>query len=314
MDGFRVIRPGLLSTVQDLGRFGYLRFGLSATGPMDDHAFRWANLLVGNRPGEAALEMAFFGPELEALADLTVALTGADMQPMVDGTPVPMWTSFVLKKGQTLRLSGAREGLYAYLAVAGGIEVPTVLGSKATDILGRIGGIDGRPLRQGDVLRVGTPCLPCRPPRNEIPRDLIPRYGREVRLRVVLGPQDDYFAEEGLQAFLEGKYLVTNQTDRMGARLQGPPIKHRQATEILSEGMMLGAVQVPPNGQPIVLFAGRQTVGGYTKIAVVISPDVRLAAQARPGSSVSFEAVSVEEAQRLLREYESQFNGSNHLR
>lgn len=314
MDGFRVIRPGLLSTVQDLGRFGYLRFGLSATGPMDDHAFRWANLLVGNRLGEAALEMAFFGPELEALADLTVALTGADMQPMVDGTPVPMWTSFVLKKGQTLRLSGAREGLYAYLAVAGGIEVPTVLGSKATDILGRIGGIDGRPLRQGDVLRVGTPCLPCRPPRNEIPRDLIPRYGREVRLRVVLGPQDDYFAEEGLQAFLEGKYLVTNQTDRMGARLQGPPIKHRQATEILSEGMMLGAVQVPPNGQPIVLFAGRQTVGGYTKIAVVISPDVRLAAQARPGSSVRFEAVSVEEAQRLLREYESQFNWSNHLR
>lgn len=307
MDGLKVVQPGLLTTIQDLGRFGYLRFGLSATGPMDDHAFRWANLLVGNKPGEAALEMAFFGPELEALSDLTVALTGADMQPKVDGKPIPMWTSFTLKKGQVLSLSGSREGLYAYLAVAGGIDVPTVLGSKATDILGRIGGLEGRPLRKGDVLRIGSPGFL---KQYKIPGNLIPKYEKEVRLRVVLGPQDDYFGEEGMKAFLEGQYVVTNQTDRMGARLQGPPIKHKQATEIISEGMMLGAIQVPPNGQPIILFAGRQTIGGYTKIATVISSDIRLAAQAKPGSLVSFEAVSIEEAQGLLREYESQFNTS----
>jgi antagonist of KipI len=295
----RILEPGPQTTVQDLGRPGYLRVGIPPSGPIDRRAFVLANRLVGNVDGAAALECTLAGPRFEARAAGAFAVTGAEVPVLVNDVTVPMWTALPLTPGDVVKIGTARTGARAYVAVAGGIEVPPALGSRSTFLRGRLGGFGGRALRRDDVLSLGVaaPAPPCR-----VKAAAIPLLGSEPVLRVVLGPQDDRFSKEGIATFLGSPYEVLPQSDRMGARLRGPRIGHRRGHDIVSDGIALGSVQVPGDGQPIVLLVDRQSTGGYTKIATVCSVDIARLGQARPGHRVHFEAVTVVEAHRLLRE------------
>jgi antagonist of KipI len=302
MNVLEILDGGLLTTVQDTGRRGYQRYGVPASGAMDLLALRAANRLVGNPDDCAALEATLLGPRLRVLAPVTLALTGGDLGATVDGRPAPRWESFDAAAGATLAFSGVRDGVRAYLAVAGGLDVPVVLGSRSTYLRSRLGGLEGRALKAGDLLRaVGVrPVIDAAGRR--VPEEDRPVYGHAHRLRVVLGPQDDEFTPAGVRTFLSSTYAVTPQSDRMGCRLAGAAIEHASGPDIVSDGTPPGAVQVAGDGMPIVLMADRGTAGGYTKIATVISADLPRLAQAAPGDSVRFEAVSVGEAVALLSE------------
>ncbi|MBI2218274.1 MAG: biotin-dependent carboxyltransferase [Candidatus Rokubacteria bacterium] len=292
--------PLPLTTVQDLGRPGHLRYGIPPSGPMDRLAFVAANRLVGNADGAAGLECALVGPRLEAMRPCAIAVTGADMAPTVNGERRPRWTAIALRAGDQVRLGPAKAGMRAYVAFSGGIDVPPVLGSRATYMRGQLGGLEGRALRKGDTLRLFDAPIP--PARRVVdPPDADP--GLEVTVRVVLGPEADRFTEAGVKAFLTGAYELLQQSDRMGARLRGPRIAHARGHDIISNGIALGTVQVPGDGQPIVLLVDRQSAGGYTKIATVCSFDIGRLAQQKPGRHVRFQAVDVAEAHRLLHEH-----------
>ncbi len=301
-----VVSPGLLTTVQDLGRLGFQRYGVPASGAMDQVALRAANLLVDNEEGAAGLEATGEGPVLRARADLVVAVVGADMQPHLDGSPIESGAAVLVKNGQLIEFGRARRGLRAYVAVAGGIDVPVVLGSRSTCLPAVFGGFQGRALRQGDLLPVGASKARTARPDG---RRLSPRWsGRlpdAITLRVVLGPQDDLFTSEGVQTFLNGAYRLMPEMDRMGARLRGPAIAHRTSADIISDSIPLGAVQIPADGQPIILLADRQTTGGYAKIAVVVSEDVFRLAQATAGQVIRFCQVSLKDAHASVRAYEA---------
>jgi antagonist of KipI len=294
----RVLDPGPQTTVQDAGRRGQLRYGIPPSGPVDARSFTLANRLVGNVDGEAALEFTLIGPRLRVEGPCTAAVTGAVVPVTVNDAPAPRWTTLTLAAGDVLRIGPARAGVRGYVAFAGGIDVPPVLGSRATYLRGRLGGLDGRALRRDDVLRLG-PASPA--PRRAVRPDAIPDWQESPALRVVLGPQADRFTDEGIAAFLGGVYEVLPQSDRMGARLQGPRIAHARGHDIISDGVALGAVQVPGDGQPIVLLVDRQSTGGYTKIATVCSFDIPRVGQAKPGQRIRFSAIDVREAQRLSR-------------
>jgi biotin-dependent carboxylase-like uncharacterized protein len=294
----RVVDPGAQTTVQDAGRRGQLRYGIPPSGPVDARSFTLANRLVGNPDGAAALEFTLVGPRLRAEAPCAIAVTGADAPVTVNDAPAAAWTTLMLAAGDVVRIGAARAGVRGYVAVAGGIEVPPVLGSRSTYLRGRLGGLEGRALRRDDVLRPGA-AGPVR--RRAVPSGLVPDWRREPVLRVVLGPQADRFTDDGLATFLGGTYEVLPQSDRMGARLAGPRIAHARGHDIISDGIALGAVQVPGDGQPIVLLVDRQSTGGYTKIATVCSFDIPRIGQAKPGQRVRFSAVDVAEAQRLSR-------------
>lgn len=298
-----VVDPGPLTTVQDLGRPGYQRLGIPPSGPLDRAAFVLANRLVGNPDAAAGLELTFRGPRLEVRRDCVAAVTGADMAMTVNGRPAPPWTAVRLHPGDVVAFGVAAAGSRAYLAVAGGLDVPPVLGSRATYLRGRLGGVEGRALEKGDALVVGPPAraLETLAGRAVAERHR-PAYGAAVECRVVLGPQEDRFTPEGVAAFLEGPYEVTLQTDRMGYRLKGPVIAHARGHDIISDGIPLGGIQVAGEGQPIVLLVDRQTTGGYTKIATVISADIGRIGQARSGNRVRFRQVSLAEAHAALRE------------
>ena len=290
---------GPLTTIQDLGRFGHLRVGIPTSGPMDREALLLANRLVGNPDGAAALECTLIGPRVEFADDRLVAVTGADMAPTVNGAPVPAWETVPVKRGDVLRLGPARTGVRAYLAVAGGLETPVVLGSRSTYVRGRLGGLGGRALRKGDRLPLGA-AAPVRPRR--VRPGHAPVYGGEATVAVILGPQDDRFTAAGIAAFLTGPYEVLPQSDRMGARLKGPFIEHTRGHDIVSDGVPMGGIQVIGEGQPIVLLADRQSAGGYTKIATVCSFHLGRIAQLKPGGRLSFRRVTVAEAHAMLRQ------------
>lgn len=302
MEVFKVIKPGLLTTVQDLGRWGYQQYGVPVAGAMDSFALRAANLLVGNDQTAACLEMAFLGPTLTVLADTAIAVTGADFAVQRNGRPLPLWRTVLVQAGDTLVFGGARHGCYGYLAVAGGIDVPVVMGSRATYLRGRLGGLAGRALQTGDVIH----SLPAAATREEkiFAPEYIPAYSTPIVVRAVPGPQEDYFTPAAVETFFTALYRVTKQADRMGYRLEGPQLAHRERADIISDGVSLGAVQVPGHGMPIVMMADRQTTGGYPKIATVISCDIGRLAQARPGAAVRFQRVTVTQAQELVREEE----------
>jgi antagonist of KipI len=299
----RVVRPGLLTTVQDLGRFGFRRFGMPVGGAMDTVALRLANRLVGNPDQAAALEMTLKGPELVFDTDAVIALTGADLTPLINHEPVPLWTALEVARGSALSWDERRSGARAYLAVAGGIDVPLVLGSRSTHIASRTGGFAGRALARGDTIVGGPPASdPCRLIGCAIPMNARPSYSQAPVLRVVLGPQMDCFANEAVETLVRGQYIVTPQSDRMGYRLNGPPLVHEGSPEIVSDATPQGSVQVPASQQPILLMADCQTTGGYPKIAVVISADLPLAAQLLPEDTVRFSLIEVREAQVIARE------------
>jgi antagonist of KipI len=272
---------------------------MPVAGAMDFFAYTVANLLVGNDGGEAALEFTFKGPEMEFLEDAVVALTGADAAPLTDdGEPLPRWRSFLVSKGSIIGFGGLKTGLRGYIAVRGGIDVPLVLGSRSTYLRAKTGGLNGRKLAPGDVLNVGDSKVSTGVPfaGRGLPRGLIPRYESEAEVRVILGPQDELFGQESIEVFLSSVYEVTPQSDRMGYRLQGPPIKHKEQAELISDGIPPGAVQVPENGQPIIMLADRQATGGYAKIATVISVDIDKIAQLKPGDKIKFVKTTPEEA------------------
>ncbi|QHT64099.1 biotin-dependent carboxyltransferase family protein [Paenibacillus lycopersici] len=323
----RVLKPGLYTTVQDLGRPGWRKDGVAEGGAMDRYAHRVANLLVGNDAGAATLELTLAGPELRLERDLLLAVCGADMPPSIDGEPLPLWRPFWARAGAVLAFGTAASGCRAYLAAGGGFAAEAALGSRATDARAGIGGIAGRPLRAGDALPCGDEppraaawlaALAARtaadPPgrrRNwAAPRWAAPplAYGGAtaagIELRVMPGAEYGQFREAARTALTRERYRAAPASDRMGVRLDGPPLERSGSAELLSHGVVAGTVQVPAGGTPIILAADCQTTGGYPKIAHVIMADLPLLGQCRPGDWVTFKEVSLAQAQRIQLEFE----------
>ena len=304
--GILVKDPGPLTTVQYEGRFGYQQYGVTPSGPMDARAFHIAIILVGNPQGEGALEITFKGPDLEFDQDNVIAVTGGDMQPSVNGKPIPRYAAVAVHAGDVLRFGfAAGGGCRGYIAFAGGLDIPLVMESKSTLAAKKLGGFEGRALKKGD--RIGFTAPKAELPAMERRHYPIPVYPTdEVSLRVVLGPQEDAFSEEEQRKFFWYSSKVTNEFDRQGCRLEREvPIRHIKDGNIISDGIAFGSIQVPTTGQPFIMMADRQTVGGYTKIGTVITADLPKIAQAKPGMRVRFIHVSMELAHMLyIRELE----------
>ncbi|WP_434362322.1 biotin-dependent carboxyltransferase family protein [Parasalinivibrio latis] len=294
MFGLEVINPGLFTLIQDPGRFGVGHLGLSSGGPVDLHAFCWANKLLGNKADAACLEIMMGNASFRAMTDITVALTGADTQPRIDGYPQPHWRAFNLKQGQTLQLGFAQSGLRAYLAVAGGIQAPDFLGSKATVVRNGLGGLPvlgeklgtGNKIQAGDKIPVRHKCKKTH--LYSVPKTYIPDYPDTLSVGVIPSYQFDSFSSSSVEQFFNSEYEITQQSDRMGIRLSGPAIKSK-LKGIISEGIAPGSIQIPADGQPIVLMNDRQTLGGYPKIGCVTRLAQSKLAQAKPGTTVRFQ-------------------------
>ena len=298
----QVKSPGFFTTVQDLGRPGYGPMGVSSAGAADTVALRLGNRLLGNAQSNAALEMTLLGGVFEFMRDAIVAVTGSDFAPCVDGEAVPLWSALRVRAGQTLSCGPTRSGARCYLCVRGGVRVPLFLGSASTHILTGLGGFEGRALRRGDVLDLGETTAGIRLGRVD-PRLIRMLQPRKI-LRVTAGPQAEWFPLHTLDAFYNGLYRVTEEANRMGLRLDGPPVESAHHGQMQSEGVALGAIQVPAGGKPIILFVEQQTTGGYPKIANVIAADLSSVGQLRPRDEVRFEQVSPDEARSLICEQE----------
>lgn len=295
----RILNPGLLSSLQDLGRFGYQASGFSPAGAADSDALMAANLLVGNEPGEAAVEMNLKGMEVVFGSDCVIALTGGNMSPCVNDEPVPMYRALCVKKDDRLTCGYASTGIRTYLAVNGGFDVPVVMGSRSTGLKFSVGGYQGRAFRSDDVLKLRHPqaSLPGME-RRTLP---VPEYPSEVTLRAVPGPQADKLGESAVQTFFSELYTVSNAIDRMGIRLDGRKIPSADGYDIISDGTGNGTVQISNDGTPIILLNDRQTTGGYAKLAAIISADLPATGQLRPGTHVRFEEISVVQAEKAAR-------------
>jgi KipI family sensor histidine kinase inhibitor len=291
-----VVRPGLLTTVQDLGRWGNQHLGVPTAGAMDQRSLRLANLLCGNDENSAALEITLDGPQLIFHRDTCLAVTGADLGPLLNERPLPMWTTVPVRAGSELKFSGRRRGCRAYLAIAGGLSVPLVMGSASTYLPGRLGGYLGRALLAGDRLYGFAAGLVH--PGLTVPRALRPDELQECELPLVLGPQADLFQPKALTTIMTDKYSLTTQTDRMGTRLAGPTLEHLKGADIISDGIPPGAVQVPGHGLPIIMTADRQTTGGYPKIGVVTRIGLDRLAQRMPGDPIQFTECSLAAAEK----------------
>ena len=303
MPFLRIEKPGLLTTVQDLGRWGYQDRGVPVAGPMDLYSHRLANLLVENEPEAATLEATLLGPTIVFESSALFAVTGAEFSPALDGTTVPMNAVTGADAGSCLTFGARHRGARAYLAVAGGLLVTPILGSRSTHLVSRMGGVDGRPLRSGDRLEVGTPSgSPRRRLRDRAPVLTLPEGG--ARVRVLLGPHHEYFDAVTLARLTSMRYRVSAQSDRMGYRLEGPPLMAARREELISDAMPLGGVQVSQSGQPILLMADHATTGGYPVVATVITADVGVAGQLAPGDWIEFAPCPLEEARAALRERE----------
>lgn len=318
--GMKIIRPGLLTSIQDLGRQGVQKYGVIVSGAMDPFALRIANLLVGNEEGQAALEITLMGPSIEIEEDTLIAITGANLSPTINGVSVPLWRPIYIKQGSTLQFGTPVSGCRAYLAVAGGFDTPDVLGSKATYLRAGIGGFQGRALKNGDALTHSTlskQAIERTKLLSErigddpfvttdwcVSHSILPAYKRNPVLRVIPGCEFHEFAPESREHFYASRFQVTPQSDRMGYRLQGPTLALAQPLELISEAVSTGTIQVPPEGNPIVLLADRQTIGGYPRIGQIATVDLPVIAQVKPGESIQFLEISLEEAQQqyLLRE------------
>jgi len=305
IEAFEVLEPGILTTVQDLGRYGFSQFGVPPSGALDTFSFRVGNLLVGNQEEEASLETTIMGLKLKALREVVIAITGGDLFPTLNGESLEMWRTHLLVEGDVVTFKKIRSGCRAYLTLNGGFILPKIMGSRSTYLSGRFGGFQGRALKRGDILYTLD-----RPPSLSklglrFPSDWIPPFEKEVILRVIPGPQNHHFTEKGFQTFFSSAYQVTPRCDRMGVRLEGPKIERRPDVEesIISEGLISGAIQVPGDGKPIIILTELVT-GGYTKIATVISTDLTKVAQLKPGNQVRFEPISIEKAHLLLKEQE----------
>ncbi|MFO7876785.1 MAG: biotin-dependent carboxyltransferase family protein [Desulfovermiculus sp.] len=299
-ESFLVIKPGSLTTVQDLGRFGWQSLGVPVSGVLDPYAAQAANLLVGNEQKSAVLEMTVTGVTLAVLRPACLAVTGAQAKIKVNSQVLSSWESFHVHPGDLVRIGQVLGGCRMYLAVSGGIDVPLVMGSRSTSVGTGLGGFCGRPLQKGDILCTGS--FPFLPHPARVPDAYIPGPGKKIVLRCVPGPQDTFFSQLDSSLF-KSEYTITDRSDRRGIRLEGPTIQHAHDSpgRVLSEPSLPGNIQVPGDGQPIVLLL-EQTVGGYAKAATVISSDLPRLAQAVPGTSVRFEAVSLEQAHNIFNQ------------
>lgn len=317
----KVLRPGLLTSIQDLGRYGYQKHGVIVSGAMDSFSLRIANLLVGNQEGEAALELTLMGPSLRIEKDILMAITGGDLSPTVDGVLIPMWRPVYLKGGSTLQFGACKSGCRAYFSISGGYNIPEVMGSQSTYLRAGIGGFLGRALKKGDVLETKAPQerslrymqqLAKEDSRASfvstawyIGRGHIPQDFGHVKIRITRGRQFDQFTADSIEHLLQSPFQVTPQSDRMGYRLSGASLKLENPSEMISEAVALGTIQVPPDGNPIILLADRQTAGGYPKIAQMATVDVGIVAQSRPGADIWFQEIPLAEAERLYLEREN---------
>lgn len=305
-----VLKPGMLTTVQDLGRWGWQGSGVPVAGPMDAYSHRLANRLLGNPDGAAALEVTLLGPELRADAEVVCAVAGASFVLTVNGRPVEMHRPFAVRAGEVLKFGARGAGARASLAIAGGIALEPVFGSRATSLISRMGPVP-RPLAAGDRLPIDEPAWMAG--HDALPsQTLARRQGRAlrmpedgVRVRVIPGPHEAMFTDDARQTLLASRYVVTPQSNRMGYRLEGTPLSHLSAADILSDATPIGTLQVPASGQPILLMADRQTTGGYPKIATVITADLPLAGQLAPGDWIEFIACTRAEALDALRRREA---------
>lgn len=296
----------MLTTVQDLGRNGYQSQGFSVAGVMDVRSFKIANLLLDNPENEAVLEFTLIGPTLQFTSDTIIAITGGDFQPTVNGEPAPMYTALYMKRGDILKFGSARTGSRGYIAFSSYLDIPVVMGSRCTNLKSKIGGYKGRKLKDEDYIgfRIKRRYLPYFLSRK---LDLDEFDEEEVTLRVVMGPQDDMFTKQGIHTLLSETYTVTSDFDRMGCRLEGPFIASKNGSDIISDGIAFGSIQVPAHGKPIVLLADRQTTGGYAKIATVATVDIPKLVQRKTDHKIRFQAITVEEAQKLYLEEEEQY-------
>lgn len=294
-------KPGLFTTVQDLGRYGFQRFGVPISGAMDNFAFLIANLLVGNQPNDACLEITLQGPELEFLNNCSIAITGANLSPMLDGKKILCWRSQSVQKGDVISFGKLQGGCRAYLAFSGGINVPVVMNSRSTFVRGELGGLEGRPLKTGDAVngfetkKTKTAFM--------LPDDLVPSYPNKIVVDVVLGPQIEYFTDEGVKNFLANEFIVTPEFDRMGYRLDGLDIERAISSDMVSDALPPGSVQVPLAGKPVVIMRDAQTTGGYPKIGVIATQDISIFGQAKPNDRVRFSEISSSSAKRKYLEY-----------
>ncbi|GAB6087718.1 5-oxoprolinase subunit C family protein [Alkaliphilus crotonatoxidans] len=304
MSKITILKPGLLTTIQDQGRIGHQQYGVPQSGAMDLYSLELANLLVGNPRYEAGLELTLVGPAISFHDRRIFAITGADLDARLNGRPLRNYQSYMAQEGDVLEFTHALRGCRGYLAIQGGFAIESVMGSKSTYLRGGFGGYRGRALRSGDEIPLNSAQSQGEDWKRMIPPSLIPDYGNNVTLRVILGPEEEGFTAAGIETFLRGQYEVTSQSDRMGYRLMGPKIEHSNGADIISGGINMGAIQIPGEGNPIIMLADRQTTGGYTKIANVISVDLPYLAQLKPGDKISFKALTVEEAQKLFRERE----------
>ena len=298
-----ILKPGLLTTVQDLGRYGHQASGVPVAGPMDTFSHRLANQLAGNSIDAATLEVTLIGPDLIVEADTTMAIAGGQFEVTCDDRPLASGTSFSVTRGQRVKFGRLVEGARAYLAVAGGIQTPPVLGSRATHLVSHMGGFNGRALRAGDRVPIVN-AAPTRPQRKSAGLTL-PTKGRAL-LRVMAGPQDGWFQADALRAIASVSFRISPQSNRMGYRLQGPPLVRAREDELISEPVGIGAIQVPAAGEPILLMADRQTAGGYPKIGYVISADLPIAGQLAPGDFIEFHVCTHQEAVAALISRERQ--------
>lgn len=296
-----VIHPGPFTTIQDLGRVGFQRYGVSVTGAMDPQASALANLVVGNEPQDAVLEITLTGAKFQFHQPTKIAVTGADMLVQLDGVELKRGCAIPVSGGQVLHFVNLRAGCRGYLAVHGGLEVPEVMGSRSTFLRAGIGGLEGRALRKGDQI-LYTSCDQGKQTLADwhVPTDL---WWKKEKVRVLKGPEVNRFDAQQLDKFTSELYAISPQSDRMGYRLQGAILKSQDATELVSEPVTFGTIQVPSGGEPIVLMADRQTTGGYPRIGQVIQIDLPVLAQKKPGDRVRFEFVSLEEARKLAAEF-----------
>jgi antagonist of KipI len=286
-----IVKPGLQTTIQDEGRWGLQSRGVPVAGPMDPCSHRVANALVRNDRNQAALEITLIGPELEFEDERLVAVAGAEFVVSLDGVDVPPNAAFVAGAGSRLRFGARVRGSRAYLAIAGGVAVLPVMGSRATHLVSRLGGLEGRALKAGDRLPLGDTIRRQTDRRNLRPASgahLIGVTGPHARVRLLPGPQREHFSSDALDLLQSGPYSIGKDSDRMGFRLEGPLLRHVQGADIISDATPLGALQVPASGQPVLLMADRQTTGGYPKVATVITADIGIAGQLGPGDTISF--------------------------
>lgn len=304
-----VLGSGFLSTVQDLGRKGFLRYGIPHAGAMDTYAHRVGNLLIGNPVNAATLEVTLPGSRFRILADTVLVVTGADLGCELNGIPIVPWQPFPAPEGATLEFTRSFSGIRSYVAVFGGFDVPLILGSRSTYRRSGLGGFEGRALSVGD--RLGSTILHQEDTLSayRLPVSMIPSYSSCLEVRVILGPQNNSFTSDGMKVFLSSTYTISDEADRTGYRLSGPKIEHISGADIISDGNPLGAIQVAGDGMPIILLADRGTTGGYTKIATVISVDIPKLAQAGPGDQVTFIPVELKQAHQLLKERENVLDG-----